>query len=85
MPSITNTPWRWPSRTDEDARQTDSETGYNLSNSSDNKTPRRRPNICGIRRKIFFIIIGGGVLIAVAAVAIGVGAGLAFGRKKNDS
>jgi hypothetical protein len=84
MPGITSTPWQWPSRRRDDARpQTDSETGYNLSTSSDNKAPRRRPTICGFRRKIFFIIIGGGIFIAVAAVAIGVGAGLAFGRKNN--
>ena len=31
---------------------------------------------------MFFMIIFGGMLVAVAAVAIGVGAGIAFGRRK---
>jgi hypothetical protein len=39
------------------------------------------PMICGLRRKVFYIVLGVGVLVATAAIAIGVGAGIAFGNK----
>jgi hypothetical protein len=88
MPRTSGIPWRWPSRRADDTRQhTDSEAGYNLSTplDSENKMPGRRRTICGFRRKVFFTIIGGGLLIVAGAVAIGVGAGLAFGRKQDSA
>jgi len=86
-------PWRWPANPAASPPHNGSPTpddeengGYNLS--AANKTGRgttrtaKREMICGIRRKVFFMIIFGGMLVAVAAVAIGVGAGIAFGRRK---
>ena len=40
----------------------------------------RQETICGLRRKVFFFVILGGIFIAVAAIAIGVGAGIAFNK-----
>lgn len=48
---------------------------------SEGKMPAgRQETICGLRRKVFFFVILGGVLIAVAAIAIGIGAGIAFNK-----
>lgn len=41
---------------------------------------RQQETICGLRRKVFFFVILGGVFIAVVAIAIGVGAGIAFNK-----
>lgn len=87
--SSAETPWRWPDpppdangQSTAFAPQDDEENGsYNLSNT--NKTERtKRETICGIRRKVFFLIIIGGALVAIAAVAIGIGAGIAFSKKR---
>ena len=44
-----------------------------------------RSTVCGLRRKVFYIVLGVGLLVAVAAIAIGVGAGIAFGNKSNNT
>lgn len=60
----------------------DAENGY--SPSGRGKMPSaNQATICGIRKKVFFFVILGGVLIAVAAVAIGVGAGIAFNKSQS--
>ncbi|SPO02758.1 uncharacterized protein DNG_05433 [Cephalotrichum gorgonifer] len=71
-----NSPGR-PWGTTTPSGNSDAENGYNLA-AGGNKTSARRQTICGMRRKVFFVVIFGGILIAVAAVAIGVGAGVAF-------
>ena len=38
----------------------------------------RHDTICGLRRKVLLFVILGGVLITVTAIAVGVGAGIAF-------
>lgn len=45
------------------------------------KMPLWRPNtICGLRKKVFFFIILGGILITVAAIAVGIGAGISLSK-----
>ncbi|KAF9877305.1 hypothetical protein CkaCkLH20_05005 [Colletotrichum karsti] len=39
------------------------------------------PRVCGMRRKVFYIVMAVAIIFVVAAIAIGLGAGLAFGRK----
>jgi hypothetical protein len=48
---------------------------------SEAKTVDEQETICGVRKKIFYFVLGIGVLIAVTAIAAGVGAGIAFGKK----
>jgi hypothetical protein len=40
-----------------------------------------KPTIWGLRQKVFYTVLAVGILAAVAAVAIGVGTGIAFGHK----
>lgn len=43
----------------------------------------RQETICGLRRKVFFFVILGGTFIAVAAIAMGIGAGIAFNKSSS--
>ncbi|PNH74232.1 hypothetical protein VD0001_g3331 [Verticillium dahliae] len=42
-------------------------------------------SICGIRRKLFWAWIAGGILIILLAVGVGVGAGFALNRPHHDN
>lgn len=62
------------------SRSTAQEPIKDLEDSEGKMPAGRQETICGLRRKVFFFVILGGVFIAIAAIAIGVGAGIAFNR-----
>ncbi|PHH52963.1 hypothetical protein CFIMG_008322RA00001 [Ceratocystis fimbriata CBS 114723] len=45
---------------------------------SQSPPPKDKPMFCGIQRRSMIITVGAGLLILVAAIAFGVGAGIAF-------
>ncbi|KAK1987253.1 hypothetical protein LZ30DRAFT_580461 [Colletotrichum cereale] len=62
--------------------------GYHhpLSTSSDRKSldADGQRKLCGVRRKLCYIIMGVAIVFAVAAIAIGVGVGFALGRPSQN-